>query len=84
MPERFRPCRQLLERIVAEHGERLFAKPYLLDSSAWVGARLAEALPLPAPAKQKLLAMDNGMQRLEFMQRLLVDTIHGPGGSGQS
>ena len=55
MPEKFRACRQLLERIVTEHGERLFAKPFLLDSSAWVAARLAEVLPLPTAARQKLL-----------------------------
>lgn len=84
MPEKFRPCRQLIERIVAEHGERLFAKPFVLDSSAWVGARLAEVLPLPAAAKQKLLAMHDSMQRLEFMQRLLAEGTLGPEGSDES
>ncbi|MSQ89513.1 MAG: peptidase S16 [Betaproteobacteria bacterium] len=74
MPEKFSACRQLLERIVAEHGERLFAKPYLLDSSAWVGARLAEVLPLPASAKQKLLELGDSAQRLEILQRLLVES----------
>jgi Lon protease-like protein len=74
MPGAFGACRQLLERIVAEHGERLFAKPFQLDSCAWVGARLAEVLPLPSPAKQKLLEMDNCVQRLEILQRLLVES----------
>jgi hypothetical protein len=74
MPEKFRACRQLLERIVAEHGERLFAKPFLLDSSAWVGARLAEVLPLPAAARQKLLELDDSVQRLEILQRLLTES----------
>ena len=74
MPEKFGACRQLLERIAAEHGERLFAKPFLLDSSAWVGARLAEVLPLPAAARQKLLELDDSLQRLEILQRLLVES----------
>ena len=74
MPEKFRACRQLLERIVAEHGERLFAKPFLLDSSTWVGTRLAEVLPLPAAARQKLLELDDSLQRLEILQRLLVES----------
>jgi hypothetical protein len=74
MPEKFRACRQLLERIVAEHGERLFAKPFRLDSSAWVGARLAEVLPLPAAARQKLLELDDSVQRLEILQRLLTES----------
>jgi len=74
MPEKFGACRQLLERIVAEHGERLFAKPFRLDSSAWVGARLAEVLPLPAAARQKLLELDDSVQRLEILQRLLTES----------
>jgi len=84
LPEEFRTCGQLLERIVAEHGERLFAKPFLLDSSAWVGARLAEVLPLPAAAKQKLLEMNDSLQRLEILQRLLVESADSPDGSGKS
>lgn len=82
--EEFRACRQLLERIVAEHGERLFAKPFLLDSSTWVGARLAEVLPLPAATKQKLLELDDGIRRLEIVQRLLVESANRPGFSGKS
>jgi hypothetical protein len=83
MPEKFRACRQLLERIVAEHGERLFAKPFLLDSSAWVGARLAEVLPLPVAARQKLLELDDSMQRLEILQRLLVESAQTSDSSDQ-
>ena len=64
-------CRQLLERIVTEHGERLFAKPFRLDSSVWVSARLAEVLPLPATVKQSLLELD-GVERLQAVQRLLA------------
>jgi Lon protease-like protein len=71
VPERLAACRRLLERIVAEHGERLFAPPFRFDSSAWVGARLAEVLPLPGPAKQRLLELD-GVPRLEALERLIA------------
>ena len=81
--EKFDACRQLLERIVAEHGERLFAKPFLLDSSAWVGARLAEVLPLPAATRQKLLELDDSAQRLEILQRLLVESAQTSDSSDQ-
>jgi Lon protease-like protein len=64
-------CRQLLERIVAEHGERIFASPLRFESSAWLGARLAEVLPLPALVKQKLLELD-GVPRLEALGRLIA------------
>ena len=64
-------CR-LLERIAGEHGERVFAKPWRFDSSAWVSARLAEVLPLAGPLKQQLLEMD-GAQRLAALQRLIAE-----------
>jgi hypothetical protein len=83
MPDKFRACRQLLERIVAEHGERLFAKPFLFDSSAWVGARLAEVLPLPVGARQKLLELDDSAQRLEILQRLLTESAQTSNSSDQ-
>ena len=70
MPERLAACRQLLERIAAEQGERMFAQPFRFDSSAWVGARLAEVLPLPGPLKQQLLELD-GLPRLEALGRLI-------------
>lgn len=70
VPERLGACRRMLERIAAEHGERLFARPFRFDSSAWVGARLAEVLPLPGPLKQQLLELD-GLPRLETLGRLI-------------
>jgi hypothetical protein len=82
--EKFGACRQLLERIVAEHGERLFAKPFLLDSSAWVAARLAEVLPLPADTRQTLLELGDGPRRLEVLQRLLSESALAPRRSDQS
>jgi Lon protease-like protein len=66
-------CVKLLERIAAEHGERLFAKPWRFESSAWVGARLAEVLPLPGNTKQRLLEVDDGRQRVEILNRLLTE-----------
>ena len=70
-PESFATGLRLLERIAAEHGERIFAKPYRFDSSAWVGARLAEVLPLAGLLKQRLLELD-GPQRLAALHRLIA------------
>lgn len=72
--ERHGACVRLLERIVAEHGERLFAQPFRMDSSAWVGARLAEVLPLPAALRQQLMELDDPLQRLDILQRLLAQS----------
>jgi Lon protease-like protein len=84
LPEKFDACRQLLERIVTEHGEQLFARPFRLDSCPWVAARLAEVLPLPAAARQRLLEFDDSLQRLEIIQRLLVESASASGRSGNS
>ena len=64
-------CVKILERIIADHGE-LFELPHHLDSSAWVGARLAELLPLPLGLKQELLEMDDGAARLAKINALLA------------
>jgi Lon protease-like protein len=71
VPPAFERCQALIEQIVAEHGERIFAKPFRLESSAWVSARLAEVLPLPAGMKQSLLELD-APARLEALDRLLA------------
>ena len=71
VPDSLAACRQLLERVAAEHGERIFAQPYRFDSCAWVGARLAEILPLPLSTKQELLELGDGLRRLETIHRFL-------------
>lgn len=71
VPARLAACRRLLERVVAERGEDSFAMPLRFDSCAWVGARLAEILPLPGPVKQRLLELD-GLPRLEALERLIA------------
>lgn len=84
VPAEAMPCQALLKRIVerldAEPDEASdedratptpIAKPYLLDDATWVGNRLCELLPIPLPAKQKLMALTDGPTRLEIVQRYL-------------
>jgi len=63
-------CAHLLERVVTEH-PALLERPYRLDSSAWVSARLAEILPLPPESKQELLELRSALERLERLNGLL-------------
>jgi Lon protease-like protein len=63
-------CARLLERLI-EREPGLFAEPHRLDSSAWVSARLAEVLPLELEAKQALLELDAGAERLARISALL-------------
>jgi Lon protease-like protein len=64
-------CVRLLERVIAEHPD-LIEPPHQLDSSDWVGARLAEILPLPLELKQQLLQAD-GARRLARLSGFLVE-----------
>ena len=48
-----------------------FEPPYQLDSSAWVGNRICEVLPVPLKAKQKLMELDDAHTRLEIITRYL-------------
>ena len=70
VPESCVQCVKLLERLIEQQGS-LFEPPHRLDSCAWVGARLAEVLPLPLPAKQELLELSDGRARLERINALL-------------
>jgi Lon protease-like protein len=71
VPQTCIACVRLLERVIAEH-PALLAPPHRLDSSAWVGARLAEVLPLPLELKQQLLESDGG-PRLAQINAFLVE-----------
>jgi Lon protease-like protein len=70
VPEAFRNCRRILERVLDDH-PALFDRPYRLDSALWVSGRLAEVLPLPAELKQELLEMDGARERLARLSAVL-------------
>lgn len=63
-------CVRLLERVIEQHAG-LLTPPHRLDSALWVGARLAELLPLPLAAKQELLELSDAAARLERLNSLL-------------
>jgi uncharacterized protein len=68
---RFEPCAAILRMVIAEQPHGIFLEPHRLDSTSWVGRRLAEILPIPMSAKQKLLELDDGPSRLEVLYRFL-------------
>ncbi len=87
LAEQYRPCADLLQRVIndvgsqrAEQGEAEpsdpinaipFESPYRLDSSVWVGNRLCEFMPIPLRAKQKLMELNDASSRLELVLRFL-------------
>lgn len=64
----------LLRAIVGELGAdapTAPATPHRFFDAAWLGMRYAEVLPIPAAAKQKLLEIEDGIDRLEIIYRFL-------------
>ncbi len=50
-----------------------FAAPYRLDDAGWVANRWCELLPVPLPAKQKLMELDDPVIRLSLVDGFLRD-----------
>jgi uncharacterized protein len=71
VPAEFASCARLLEMVVADQGKPIFAEPHAFNDAAWVGYRLAEILPVPMVAKQKLLELTDSLGRLSILQRFL-------------
>jgi hypothetical protein len=71
VPEAFSSCTRLLEMVVVDQGKPIFAEPHAFDDASWVGYRLAEILPVPLVAKQKLLELNDSLGRLSILQRFL-------------
>ena len=71
IPAQYGACAKLLQMVVADQGKEIFAEPLAFDDAAWVGYRLAEILPVPLVAKQKLLELTDSLQRLVILQRFL-------------
>lgn len=72
VPERFSACSALLKAILEEIDALPVEAPARFESSAWVSARLAEILPLPLAARQRLLEMNDSLERLGLLHRILA------------
>jgi hypothetical protein len=79
LPERHRASARLLGRLLEEHAA-LAEPPHRLESGSWVGMRLAELLPLPLEVKQTLLEMDDPLERLDALGRVLANAQIRAGG----
>lgn len=71
VPEALQDLLPLLEAIVADAGDKMFPPPHRFDDATWVGYRLAEALPIPPLARQRLLELDDTLSRLEIIRHYL-------------
>jgi len=72
VPEALQGALPLLKAIIEDTGSEAFAEPHRLDDATWVGYRLAEVLPIPSLARQRLLELDDTLSRLEILHRDLA------------
>lgn len=66
---------QIIQSLQAKgmHQEQLpFGKPYRLGECGWVANRWCELLQLPQELKQRLMALENPLVRLELVHDILV------------
>ena len=66
-----RPLAEFLELLAARLEPRQFPAERAFNDASWVGARLAELLPLPLTLKQSLLEMNDADARLAALQRFI-------------
>jgi hypothetical protein len=64
-------CADLLRATLPQLPAALLPPPHDFDDATWVSCRLAEVLPIPPLARQKLLELDDAGTRLELLRRFL-------------
>lgn len=67
----FEPLRELLQRILEQLPRTICEVPPRYDDAHWVGCRLAEILPLPLRVKQRMLELNDPLQRLLLLRQTL-------------
>ncbi|PLZ03409.1 ATP-dependent protease [Burkholderia sp. WAC0059] len=72
----FGACAEVLERIIATIRSRdpdgvPFAEPFRLDDPSWVSNRLAEVLPIPLRARQKLMELTDAGARIDVVHHYM-------------
>ena len=71
VPDAYARLLPLLRVIVADLGPLAPAAPHRFFDAGWIGMRYAEVLPIPPVAKQKLLEIEDSIDRLEIIYRFL-------------
>ncbi|RKP58835.1 LON peptidase substrate-binding domain-containing protein [Pararobbsia silviterrae] len=69
-------CAEVLERIIKGVADRdpnnvPFLKPYRFEDPIWLSNRLAEILPIPLRARQKLMEIEDAEARLEIVHHFM-------------
>ncbi|MEY3202669.1 MAG: hypothetical protein RIR70_2219 [Pseudomonadota bacterium] len=71
VPDNMRELCNALRVIVGKAGPEAVREPHEFYDASWVGYRFCELLPMPQPAKQGLLELDEPLVRLEIIRQYL-------------
>lgn len=71
LPESYQPLMQLLRSIIEQLEPPYRNMPCHYEDVEWVGARLAELLPIPLEQKQLLLGIDDAIERIERLEMII-------------
>ncbi len=72
MPEVHAPLVRLLQQLIEQPGAEPLVPPLRLDEGGWVAQRLAERLPLPAAARQRVLESTDAEEQLAVVAAALA------------
>jgi len=67
-----RLLQMMVADVVATMGGARLPLPHSFESAAWVGYRFCELLPMQALARQKLLELEDPLNRLDIVHKFLV------------
>ncbi|WP_211242746.1 LON peptidase substrate-binding domain-containing protein [Sinimarinibacterium sp. CAU 1509] len=82
VPSEYAPLVQLLRQAVEQMGEGELVPPLRYNDSAWVARRLAERLPMPVAARQRILECADPLQQLSVVAGALAALGAGSGRAG--
>lgn len=71
VPQKHQELVTMLLRILDELGHPYLTMPKEYENSAWVGARLVELLPLELEQKQRLLQLNDPLERLLRLEAII-------------
>lgn len=71
LPSEFSQYAALLEQALPQMGDFFKHLQPRYDDAVWVSGRLTEVMPIPLQEKQRLLEMDDPIERLHLLQPLL-------------
>jgi len=76
LPDEFVHYAKLLEQALPQMGDFFKHLDPQYGDAAWVSGRLAEVLPIPLQEKQRLLEMDDPIERLAVLRPLIQGTAN--------